>query len=254
VSAEPALRVLPGPADVAAEAAAEVAARAAEAVAARGAFTLALSGGSTPRALYALLADPARAFAARMPWGSTQILFGDERHVPPGHADSNFRMAREALLARVPVPAENVHRIRGELPDAAEAAAEYASELRAVLGGVPEIDLVLLGLGEDGHTASLFPGSPALDERERWVAAPWVERLGAFRITLTLPVLERAREVLFLVAGAAKAAALQSALQGSRGAEPVPAARVRPRDGRLLWLADSAAAARLGPEPATHPG
>jgi len=246
--AKPVLRVLPGPAEVAAEAAAEVAARAGEAVAARGAFMLALSGGSTPRALYALLADPSGALAARMPWGRTQVFFGDERHVPPGHPDSNFRMAREALLARVPIPAENVHRIRGELPDAAEAAAAYERELRAVLGEVPALDLVLLGLGEDGHTASLFPGSPALDERERWVAAPWVERIGAFRITLTLPVLDRARAVVFLVAGAEKAAALRRALRGAAEGEPVPAARVRPLGGRLLWLADRAAAASLGTE------
>jgi 6-phosphogluconolactonase len=252
VSAEPELRVLSGPAEVAAEAAAEVLARAGEAVAARGAFTLVLSGGSTPRALYSLLADPAGAFAAWMPWGRTQVFFGDERHVPPGHPDSNFRMVREALLAHVPIPAENVHRIRGELPDAAEAAAAYQRELEAVLGGAPVLDVVLLGLGEDGHTASLFPGSPALDERERWVAAPWVERLGAFRVTLTLPLLERAREVVFLVAGAAKAAALRSALRGADAGEAVPAARVRPRDGRLLWLADRAAAASLGPEPGQH--
>jgi len=241
-----ALRVLSGPAEVAAAGAAEVLARAGEAVAARGAFALALSGGTTPRALYALLAEPAGAFAARMPWPRTQVFFGDERHVPPDHPDSNFRMAQEALLARVPIPAENVHRIRGELPDAAGAAAAYEGELRAVLGSDPALDLVLLGLGEDGHTASLFPGSPALEERERWVAAAWVEGLGAWRITLTLPVLERAREVVFLVAGASKAEALRRALRGGAQPEPVPAARVRPREGRLLWLADRAAAASLG--------
>ena len=218
-------------------------------MAARGAFTLALPGGTTPGALYALLADPAAALAARMPWERTQVFFGDERHVPPGHPDSNYGMAREALLARVPVPAENVHRIRGELPDAAGAAAAYERELRAVLGPVPVLDLMLLGLGEDGHTASLFPGSPALEERERWVVAAWVERLGAWRITLTLPVLERAREVVFLVCGAGKAAALRRALRGTAEDKPVPAARVRPRDGRTLWLADRAAAASPGGEP-----
>jgi 6-phosphogluconolactonase len=252
VSGDPELRVLAGPAEVAAEAAREVLARAGEAVAARGAFSLALSGGSTPRALYALLGDPAGAYAARMPWDRTRVFFGDERHVPPTHPDSNFRMASEALLAHVPIPVASVHRMRGELPDAGEAAAAYERELRAVLGEAPVLDLVLLGLGEDGHTASLFPGSPALDERERWVAAPWVERLGAWRITLTLPVLERAREVVFLVAGAAKAAPLRRALR-REGAEPVPAARVRPREGRLLWLADRAAAASLGEEPWPHP-
>ncbi len=248
MNAGPELRVLPGPEEVAAAAAAEVLARGGEAVAARGSFALALSGGSTPRALYALLADPRRPFAGRMPWGRTQVFFGDERHVPPDHPDSNFRMVRQVLLAHVPIPAENVHRVRGELSDAAAAAAAYERELRAALGESPAIDLILLGLGEDGHTASLFPGSPALDERKRWVVAPWVERLGARRITFTLPVLEAARQVLFLVTGAAKSAALRRALGEPTGAEPIPAARVRPRRGRVLWLVDRAAAASLEPE------
>lgn len=248
MSAEPELRVFPGPAEVAAAAAAEVLARGAEAVTARGAFSLALAGGSTPRALYALLADPGGPFAARMPWERTQVFFGDERHVSPDHPDSNFRMASQALLERVPVPAENVHRIRGELPDADAAAAAYERELRATLGEPPALDLVLLGLGEDGHTASLFPGSPALEERERWVVAPWVEPLGKRRITLTLPALEAARQVIFLVTGAGKSASLRRALREPSGAEPVPASRVRPGSGRVLWLADRAAAASLGPE------
>ncbi len=248
MSLEPELRVFPGPAEVAAAAAAEVLARGAEAVTARGAFALALAGGSTPRVLYALLADPGGPFATRMPWQRTQVFFGDERHVPPDHPDSNFRMASQSLLERVPVPAENVHRIRGELPDADAAAAAYERELRAALGEPPALDLVLLGLGEDGHTASLFPGSPALEERERWVVAPWVERLGKRRITLTLPALEAARQVLFLVTGAGKSAALRRALREPASAEPVPASRVRPGNGRVLWLADRAAAASLGPE------
>lgn len=248
MSPGPELRVFPGPAEVAAAAAAEVLARGAEAVTARGAFALALAGGSTPRVLYALLADPGGPFATRMPWQRTQVFFGDERHVPPDHPDSNFRMASQSLLERVPVPAENVHRIRGEVPDADAAAAAYERELRAALGEPPALDLVLLGLGEDGHTASLFPGSPALEERERWVVAPWVERLGKRRITLTLPALEAARQVLFLVTGAGKSAALRRALREPASAEPVPASRVRPGNGRVLWLADRAAAASLGPE------
>lgn len=239
------LRVLAGPAEVAAAAAGELLARAGEAVSARGAFALALPGGATPRALYALLADREGPWAARLPWGRTQVFFGDERCVGPEHPDSNYRLAREALLRHVPVPPQNVHRIRGELPDAAQAAAAYERELTAALGPLPALDLVLLGLGQDGHTASLFPGSPALQERERLVAAAVAPRLGAWRITLTLPALERARQVLFLATGGSKAAALRRALGGG-GGEPVPAALVRPRTGRVLWLVDRAAAAGLG--------
>lgn len=238
----PRLQVVADAAALARAAAEEVARRAEEAVAARGTFTLALSGGSTPQPLHALLADPAAPFRARIPWARTEIWFGDERAVPPDHAESNFRMAREALLDHVAPRA--VHRIEGERP-AAEAAARYEGELRAAAGpdgAPPRLDLVLLGLGNDGHTASLFPGSAALEERERWVTAPFVPAVGAHRITLTLPVLERARAIAFVVAGADKREALARLL--APGASPVPAARVRPLDGALLVLADRAAAAR----------
>lgn len=238
------------PAALARAAAEEVARRAEEAVAARGAFALALSGGATPRALYALLADSAAPYRARVPWGRVHVWFGDERNVPPDHPDSNYRMAREALLDRV-APAA-VHRIEGERA-AAEAADRYEAELRAHLaggpGGPPPLDLVLLGLGADGHTASLFPGSPALEERARWVAAPFVPRLGAHRITLTLPVLDAARAVLFLVAGAEKAAPLR-ALLAPDPAAPIPAARVRPATGARIVIADRAAAGPSSPRPA----
>jgi 6-phosphogluconolactonase len=246
-TAKPELRVLPDAAALARAAAEELARRAAEAAAVRGNFALALAGGSTPRALYSLLADPGEGLRDRIPWHRTQVFWGDERHVPPGDPDSNYRMASEALLSHVPVAAASVHRIRGELPDAARAAAEYEEELRRALrpmpGEVPRFDLVLLGMGPDGHTASLFPGSPALAERERWVAAPFVERLGTHRITLTLPVLEGGRAVLFVVAGAEKAGVLAKVLEG--GGEGLPAALVRPRAGELVWLVDRAAAAGL---------
>jgi 6-phosphogluconolactonase len=252
MSAPAVRRVADGEA-LARDAAEAVAAAAVRAVAARGRFTLALSGGSTPRRLYALLADPAAPFRASVPWARTHLFFGDERPVPPDHPDSNYRMAREALLAHVPVA--SVHRIRGEDPAAAEA---YEAELRAFFGvppagAPPRLDLVLLGLGPDGHTASLFPGSEALDERVRWVLSPFVARFGTRRTTLTLPVLDRARAVLFLVAGADKAPALAQALAPSPGAEPLPAARVRPDDGTMLWLVDQAAASGLGGGPEQAP-
>jgi 6-phosphogluconolactonase len=244
-----ALRRVPGAADVAGAAAEEIAAAAARAVAERGRFAIALAGGTTPRRLYELLADPGAPFRARVPWDRTHVFFGDERHVPPDHPESNYGMAREALLAHV--PAASVHRMRGEDPDADRAARAYESDLASFFGAdaggpPPPLDLVLLGLGPDGHTASLFPGSDALRERRRWVVAPLVERLRARRITLTLPVLERAREVLFVVAGEEKAGALARALAARPGGDPPPAALVRPATGALVWIADEAAASRLG--------
>jgi 6-phosphogluconolactonase len=217
---------------------------AARAVEERGRFDWALAGGSTPRALYRLLADDP--YRARLPWNAIHFYWGDERHVPPDHADSNYRMAREAMLDRVPVPAENVHRIPAELPDAEAAAKEYEATLRSIFtvaaGGWPRFDLVQLGLGAEGHTASLFPGSPLLAERARWVAAPWVEAQQTFRITLTPPVLNHARRAMFLVSGEEKAAALHAVLQGPREPAVYPAQIVV---GNRLWLVDRAAARLL---------
>ena len=233
-------------ADAVAHAAAELVADAASrAVSYRGRFTLALAGGSTPRRLYALLADASAPFRARIAWQRTHVFFGDERHVPPDHADSNFRMAREALLDHVQVA--SVDRMLGELQDASAAARSYEAELRRFFGvgdgdRPPSLDLVLLGLGPDGHTASLFPGSAALEERVRWVVAPFVASVRAHRITVTLPVLERAREVVFLVSGAEKAPALASVLAPAPGVAPPPAARVRPQAGGPIWIVDRAAA------------
>ncbi len=225
-------------------AAALILARAREAVGRRGSFSLALSGGKTPEGLYGLLA--AFPLACEMPWDRTQLFWGDERCVPPDHALSNFAMARRALISRIPIPPANVHRMEGEMGSAGEAALRYEGLLRRVLcagrghaQAPPAMDLVLLGVGRDGHTASLFPGSPALGERRRWAvavtpppdASPAVER-----ITLTLPVFNAARCVMFLVTGRDKQAVVRRILAGGPGGEDVlPAGAVRPR-GDLLWL------------------
>jgi 6-phosphogluconolactonase len=208
-------------------------------------FIVALSGGSTPRRTCELLADPALA----VPWSAVHLFQVDERFVPPDHEESNFRMLRQALLDRAPVPAENVHRIRTETGTPLEAAREYEKELRQILapsaGAPPRFDLILLGLGADGHTASLFPGSPALEERARWVAADFVQKLLAWRVTLTLPVLNAAREIIFLVSGAEKADTLRRVVRGRE--QRLPAERVRLPDGRLAWFADADAARLLAP-------
>ncbi|WP_242345385.1 6-phosphogluconolactonase [Anaeromyxobacter terrae] len=240
-TAKPEVRVVEDPAALAPAAADEWRARALAAVAASGRFAVALSGGSTPRAVYALLADPAAPYRDALPWARTHVFFGDERAVPPDHPQSNYGMARDALLASVALPPENVHRIRGE--DEPEAAARaYEDALRAFFGGAPRFDLLLLGMGADGHTASLFPGSPALEEPSHLVVAAPAPAPGPPRITLTLRALQAAARVVFLVSGAAKAPALARALSGASGAGALPAGRVRPTDGSVLWLVDRAAA------------
>jgi 6-phosphogluconolactonase len=235
------LTVCADPAALAATAANLIVDAAAEAVRERGRFLFCLAGGETPRATYARLALPS--FSERVRWDRTWIFFGDERCVPPEHAESNYRMANEALLSRVPIPAAQIFRMRAEGPDADAAAATYAAELAAALGTrrgqLPRFDLVLLGLGVDGHTASLFPGSPVLREVFRTVAAVHV---GAAqipqRLTLTFPVLNAAARVVFLVAGAEKAKIVRAVLSENG---VLPAALVRPTDGELIWLADRAA-------------
>jgi 6-phosphogluconolactonase len=247
VSAE--VKVWPDALQLFRAAADEITRAAREAVTAHDCFAVALAGGTTPRGSYALLAeDDARPPAQRLPWDKVHFFFGDERHVPPSHPDSNYRMAQEALFSRIPVPEGNIHRIEAEL-GAQEAADNYQELLRAFFGlrpgEFPRFDLILLGMGPDGHTASLFPGSQALDDTTRLVAANWVEKFRDFRITLTFPVLNRAAEVLFLVSGADKAEMLRNVLQGDLSGAAYPAQRVRPGVGRLLWYADQAAATRL---------
>jgi 6-phosphogluconolactonase len=245
---EPRVRVFADPEEVASAAARRVAELAREAVDERGAFSVALSGGSTPRRVYELLAGDE--FRGGVDWQRVHVFFGDERTVPPDHADSNYRMANEALLSRVPVPAENIHRIEG-LGDAAANASAYESVMRDFFGDAewPRFDLVMLGMGDDGHTASLFPHTSALEERRAWVVANWVEKLGTRRITLTAPAINAARHVLFLVNGAGKAERLREVLKGERDPARLPSQLIRPHDGTLEWFVDRAAAADLSGMP-----
>lgn len=209
----------------------------------RGRFVVGLSGGSTPRALHRVLASgPVR---PQVPWSRTIVLFGDERPVGPDDPDSNFRMARETLLDHVRLPDDQVLRIRGELPPET-AARDYEDRLRALFhDGAPRIDLLFLGLGADGHTASLFPGTAALEETDRWVAANPVPAHDTTRITLTLPVLCAARHVVFLVTGKEKARTVAEVFGGRAHGPPHPAERVRPNDGELHVLLDRDAASLL---------
>ena len=201
--------------------------------------TVALSGGSTPKRLFELLADPNEPFRDQISWSSIQFFWSDERHVPPDHPDSNYRMAKEAMLAHVPVTESNVHRVPSENPSAAETASDYERTLiEATQQSLPKLDLILLGLGTDGHTASIFPGSEVLHETKRLVAAPWVEKLQTYRITMTLPLLNNAASVVFLVSGSDKSKIVKEVLEGP---EKYPAQIVKPTDGTLLWMLDEAA-------------
>ncbi len=210
-------------------------------------FTVALSGGGTPKVLYGLLAAPP--YAGQVPWERVHLFWGDERHVPPDDAESNYRMVREALLSKISIPAENVHRVRAELPDAADAARDYAENMRGFFelqpNEWPRFDLVLLGLGPDGHTASLFPGTDALHNTTDLVTAPFVQKFDARRITMTAPALNNAAVVAFLVAGADKAGVLHDVLDGPRQPDTLPAQLIAPANGTLLWMLDEAAAAHL---------
>ena len=221
-------------------AAALVAECAAAAIAARGRFLIALSGGATPRGLFERLAGPP--WRERIDWRRCHVFWSDERAVPPDHPDSNYRMAREALLDHVPIPPDQVHRIHGEDDPDAEAAA-YEQTLRASVA-VGGLDLVLLGLGRDGHTASLFPAGPAGRETARWVVAD-VDPGGRARVTLTPPAINAARAVAFLVTGADKAETLRAVHSGPFTPDLLPAQRISPRRGRLVWLLDRAAAASV---------
>ncbi|HEX8282738.1 MAG TPA: 6-phosphogluconolactonase [Pyrinomonadaceae bacterium] len=241
---DPEVKVFDDPEALARAAASRFAELARESVAARGVFAVALAGGSTPRGVYELLAG--EEFREAVDWENVHVFFGDERAVPFDHADSNYRMADETLLSRVNVPGRNVHRIEG-VGDAAANASAYESEMRGLFGDAewPRLDLVLLGMGDDGHTASLFPHTAALDERRVWVVANWVEKLGAWRVTLTAPAIDAARHVLFLVKGADKAERLREVLKGERDPARLPSQLIRPHDGTLEWFVDRSAASKL---------
>lgn len=205
----------------------------------RGRFLVALSGGSTPRALHQALVAQYRDL---IPWERVQVFWSDERCVPPDHPESNYRMARETLLEQVPLPPENIHRMPGERTDYDAAAADYEAEMRQVFGLPPDVllrfDLILLGMGPDGHIASLFPGTPALHETSKLAAANWVPQQNMERLTFTYPLLNNARQIMFLVAGAEKAEALRDVLSGQVAIEERPAVGVRLVDGEVCWMVD----------------
>jgi 6-phosphogluconolactonase len=231
------------PDEVAEAAARDFAARAEEAINERGRFAVALAGGSTPKATYGALA---RDYAEELDWSRVHIFFGDERTVHPEHEDSNYRMVRETLLSRIVVG--SVHRMRCELPPE-EAAADYERQLREFFGpdGPRSFDLILLGLGADGHTASLFPETSALDVTDRWVVVNPVLKLGTSRLTLTVPVINAARAVTFLVAGEGKAGAMREILEDDADPRAYPAKFIRPESGDLTWMVDRAATGSLRP-------
>ena len=220
-------------------------------VARRGMFTVALSGGSTPKDLYTLMATD-KSLRDAISWSKMYFFFGDERHVPPDRADSNFRMVNEAMFQRLAPDATHIYRIHGELTDAAEAASRYEADMREffeahglVEAGFPRFDLIFIGMGSDGHTASLFPGSLALQETHRWVVANWVEKSKTHRITMTFPVLNNAAEVVLLVAGTVKAPMVAEVLERTATAPKYPVQRVKPRNGTKRWMLDKAAASQL---------
>ena len=245
------VRILADANSIAQTAAAEFLEAAQQAVSEKGSFSVALAGGSTPKALYGLLATNPL-LQAKVPWSKIQFFFGDERHVPPTDEESNFRMAEEAMLGKASVDPKQVHRIKGEKRNAAQAAEEYEQDLRASFrlqgGEFPRFDLVLLGMGPEGHTASLFPGTKALKEERRLVVSNWVGKFYTDRITFTPPVLNNSARVIFMVHGEEKAPALKAVLEGPYEPEQLPAQIIQPKQGKVLWLVDPSAASMLVPK------
>jgi 6-phosphogluconolactonase len=215
-----------------------------DAIREHGRFTVALSGGSTPRDLHKELVTN---FASELPWDKVFFFWGDERHVPPDFPESNYRMARETLLSKLPIPSTHIFRMPGEIPDANQAAGIYEQILReffqSAQGNLPRLDFILLGMGPDGHTASLFPGTAALKEQQSWVSGNWVEQHSTFRITLTYPVINHAANIMFLIKGADKAEMVRKALKDPFAG--LPCQGVKPVNGGLMWYLDQAAGAKL---------
>lgn len=247
---QPEIQILPDNAELTRTAAGYFLHHAAQAIETRGKTTIALAGGSTPKGLYALLSTSP--YCEKLDWSRVHVFWGDERQVPPDHPDSNYRMAQQTMLSKLPIPAAQIHRMEGERSDAQEAADAYESLLQAHFKmqppHIPRFDLVLLGLGPDGHTASLFPGTSAVHEHARWIAAPWVEKFHTHRITMTPVLLNHASHIGFLVSGQDKAAALRAVLEGPFRPDEFPAQVIQPVHGTLTWFLDHAAARDL----ATH--
>jgi 6-phosphogluconolactonase len=244
MSSQPQVRVFGSPQELFHAAAEKFCALGSDAIREHGKFSVALSGGSTPRGMHQELATK---FSSALPWDKVFFFWGDERHVPPDSSDSNYRMADETLLSKLPVPAKNIFRIPSELPDAREAARKYAETLerffKPELNAFPRFDFILLGMGPDGHTASLFPGTAALQDQDHFVAANWIEKLNTFRITFTYPVLNNAVSVMFLVSGDEKAEMVRRAVKDPSA--NLPCQRVNPEDGELVWFLDKGAAVKL---------
>jgi 6-phosphogluconolactonase len=240
--------ILKDNAAIARRAAEEFAKMAQSAVARNGTFSVALSGGSTPKLLYSLLATDAD-LRAKVPWDKMQLFFGDERHVGPDDPQSNFKMASETMITKAPLKPEQVHRMKGEYPDAERAAKEYEQDLRTHFhlkdADLPRLDLVLAGMGDEGHTLSLFPGTKALHAEGRAVVRNWVGKLYTERITMTAPAANNAEMILFMVAGREKTLALKAVLEGPFEPEQLPAQLLKPTNGKLLWLVDEAAGSML---------
>jgi 6-phosphogluconolactonase len=222
---------------------------AAAAVKQHGRFTISLAGGSTPKTLYALLASDA--FRSQIPWDKTYLFFGDERHVPPDHPDSNFRMASESLISKLSLKPEQVNRIKGEYEDANKAALEYEQVLRSFFkltpGQLPRFDVLLIGMGDEGHALSLFPGTKALHDNGRLVMSNWIGKLYTERVTITAPVANHSALAMFMVTKADKALALKGVLEGPYEPEQLPSQLIQPTNGKLLWLVDATAASKLSP-------
>jgi 6-phosphogluconolactonase len=242
------IRILADPAAITRRAADEFVKSAAQAVARKGVFNVAFAGGSTPKALYAMLADDPN-YRSKVPWGKLRVFFGDERHTPPDSNESNFHMATESLFSKGVLRSEQITRIKGEYPDTEKAAAEYEQALREYFklkeGEFPGFDLILLGMGEEGHTLSLFPGTKALQETRRIVVRNWVGKLYTERITLTATAANHANQIMFLITRADKALALKAVLEGPYEPEQLPAQFIQPLSGNALWLIDRDAAKML---------
>jgi 6-phosphogluconolactonase len=243
------IRILADPAAIARRAAEKFVQTAQTAVKSHGAFAVALAGGSTPKALYTLLATD-ESLRSQLPWDKMQLFFGDERHVGPDDPQSNYKMANETMISKAPLKPEQVHRMMTEYPDAEKAAKEYEQVLQdhfqIKAGQLPRFDLVLIGMGDEGHCLSLFPGTKALHpEPGRTVVRNWVGKFFTDRVTITAPVANNAAAILFTVTGKEKAPALKAVLEGPYEPEQLPSQLIQPTNGELLWLVDPAAATML---------